>query len=72
MLVKTEDIGAIVKMMLKVKFSLCLTNLALRHEGVWGSGFIDQNFFLPRHYLEVSGQLHASAALPRGKSPRYP
>jgi hypothetical protein len=25
-----------------------------------------------RHYLEVRGQLHASAALPPGKSPRYP
>jgi hypothetical protein len=25
-----------------------------------------------RHYLEVSGQLHAPAALPPGKKPRYP
>jgi hypothetical protein len=25
----------------KVKFSLCLTNQALQHEGVWGSGSID-------------------------------
>jgi hypothetical protein len=24
--------------------SLCLTNEALRHEGVWGSGCIDQHF----------------------------
>jgi hypothetical protein len=29
-------------------------------------------FSWPRHQLEVSGQLHAPAALPPGKSPRYP
>jgi hypothetical protein len=28
----------------KVKLSLFLTNLALRHEGVWGSGCIDPHF----------------------------
>jgi hypothetical protein len=28
----------------KVKLSLCLTDYALRHEGVWGSGCIDPNF----------------------------
>jgi hypothetical protein len=28
----------------KVKLSLCLTNLALRHQGVWGSGCIDPLF----------------------------
>jgi hypothetical protein len=28
----------------KVKLSLCLTNLALRHESVWGSGCIDPHF----------------------------
>jgi hypothetical protein len=28
----------------KVKLSLCLTNYALRHEGVWGSGCVDQHF----------------------------
>jgi hypothetical protein len=27
---------------------------------------------LPRHYMEVNGQLHAPTALPLGKSPRYP
>jgi hypothetical protein len=26
-------------------------------------------FSSPRHYLEVSGQLHAAAALPAGKEP---
>jgi hypothetical protein len=29
----------------KVKLSLCLTNWALHHEGVWGSGCIDPHFF---------------------------
>jgi hypothetical protein len=28
----------------KVKLSLCLTNQALRHDGVWGSGCIDPHF----------------------------
>jgi hypothetical protein len=29
---------------IKVKLSPCLTNEALRHEGVWGSGCIDPHF----------------------------
>jgi hypothetical protein len=29
-------------------------------------------FSWPRHYLEVSGQLHATAALPPGKEPLVP
>jgi hypothetical protein len=29
---------------LKVKLSLCLTDLALRHERLWGSGCIDLHF----------------------------
>jgi hypothetical protein len=29
---------------LQVKLSLCLTNQALRHEGVWGSGSVDPHF----------------------------
>jgi hypothetical protein len=37
--------------LLKVKLSLCLTNSALRHEDVWGSGDIDYIFLL-RHYFE--------------------
>jgi hypothetical protein len=32
------------RMDIKVKLSLCLTNYALRHGGVWGSGCIDPNF----------------------------
>jgi hypothetical protein len=31
-------------MQVKVKLFLCLTNQALRHEGVWGSGCIDPHF----------------------------
>jgi hypothetical protein len=29
------------------------------------------HFSWPRHYLEVSGQFHAMAALLQGESPRY-
>jgi hypothetical protein len=29
---------------IKVKLSVCLTNEALRHEGVWGSGRIGPHF----------------------------
>jgi hypothetical protein len=38
----------------------------------WGSGGIAPLILWPRHYTEVSGQLHAPAALPQGKSPWYP
>jgi hypothetical protein len=49
--------------------SLCLTNLALHHEGVRGSGRIDPYLFYLCASLEVSGQFHAPAALPPGKEP---
>jgi hypothetical protein len=54
----------------KVNLSLCLTNYALHHKGVWGSGCIDPHLF----DLDTgwSGQLHTPAALSRGKEPRYP
>jgi hypothetical protein len=56
----------------KVKFSLCLTNQALLHEGVWGSGCIDP-YFLD---LGTSWRWVVSFApwplYPRGKRPRYP
>jgi hypothetical protein len=35
----------------------------MRHEGVWGSRCIDPHI-LPRHWLEVSGQLHVPSAVP--------
>jgi len=44
---------------------LCF-NLALLHEDVLGSGGIAPRIW-PRHYMEVSGQLHALAALHPGK-----
>jgi hypothetical protein len=40
----------------------------------WGGG-VDvyiHIFSSPRHQLEVSGQLHAAAALPPGKEPPVP
>jgi hypothetical protein len=45
-------------------------NKAPRHEGVLGNGGITPRIFWPRHYMEVSGQLHAQAVLPPGKKPR--
>jgi hypothetical protein len=56
----------------KVKLPLCLTNYALRHEGVWGSGCIDQRVL----YLGPSWRWVVSFTprplYPRGKSPLYP
>jgi hypothetical protein len=37
--------------------------------GEWKNRFI---YFLPWHYLEVNGQLHATAALLPGKEPLVP
>jgi hypothetical protein len=55
----------------RVKLSLCLTNLALRHGGIWRSGCIDP-FFLD---LDTSWRWVVSfTSLPlsrREKSPRY-
>jgi hypothetical protein len=34
----------LINVKVKVKLSLCLTNIALSHEGVWGSGCIDSHF----------------------------
>jgi hypothetical protein len=53
--------------MLKVKGKdevVPVLNYAPRHEGVLGSGGIAPRIFRPRHWMEVSGQLHAPAALP--------
>jgi hypothetical protein len=38
----------------------------------WESGGIAARILWPRHEMEVSGQLHAPAALPPEKSPCYP
>jgi hypothetical protein len=37
-----------------------------------GSEGIAPVIFWPRHYMAVSGQLHAPAALPPGKEPPVP
>jgi hypothetical protein len=38
----------------------------------WGSGGIAPRIIWPRHQMEVSGQLHAPAALPPGKESLEP
>jgi hypothetical protein len=38
----------------------------------WESGGIASVILWPRHYVEVSGQLHSPAALPPGKESLYP
>jgi hypothetical protein len=37
-----------------------------------GEWLYRSTFSLPRHWLEVSGQLQARPLYPRGKRPRYP
>jgi hypothetical protein len=37
----------------------------------YGGVEVELHVSWPRHYMEVSDQLHASAALPTWKSPRY-
>jgi hypothetical protein len=49
----------------KLKFSLC-------HAGVWGSGWIYPRILDFRLYLEVSGQVHALAALYPREEHRIP
>jgi hypothetical protein len=56
----------------KVKLPLCLTNYALCHEDVWGSGCTDPLFLT---LTLVGGELSASRSThftPWGKSPQYP
>jgi hypothetical protein len=48
-----------------------LFNWAPRLEGVLGEWRYSSTYWL-RHYMEVSGQFHAPAALPPEKSPWYP
>jgi hypothetical protein len=56
----------------KVKLSLCLTNWALYHEGIWGSGCIDP------HIIDLGTSWRWVVSFmplpiyPRGKSPWYP
>jgi hypothetical protein len=54
-----------------VKFSLCF-NLAPRYEGVLGEWKYSSTHFWPRHWMGVSGQIHASAALSPGEKSLVP
>jgi hypothetical protein len=38
----------------------------------WGSAGMAPLIPRPRHYMEVSGQIHASATIPPGKQPLVP
>jgi hypothetical protein len=50
------------------KFPLGLIKQAPRHEGVGGSGGIAA----PKHYMDISGQLHALQRNPLRKQPLVP
>jgi hypothetical protein len=53
----------------KLLFSLCLTNWALRHEGVWGSGCINPRFlYLGTSWIWVVS-FTPRPLYPRGNSP---
>jgi hypothetical protein len=55
----------------KVKLSLCLTNYALRHEGVWGSGCIDTYFLDLGTSWRWAVSFTPRPLYPRRKSLRY-
>jgi hypothetical protein len=55
-----------------VKLSLCLTNQALCHEGLLGSGCMDPLILDLGIKAEVSGQLHARTLYSQGKPPPPP
>jgi hypothetical protein len=52
-------------------FPMCLTNYALRHEGVWGSGCIKQPFPDIGISWRRVVRFATRPPYPRGKSPRY-
>jgi hypothetical protein len=56
---------------INVKLSLCFQVSTTPWRRIGGVE-ISSTLSWPRHYLEVSGQLHALAALPQGKNPCYP
>jgi hypothetical protein len=56
----------------KVKLSLCLTNSALRHEGVGGSGCIDPCLLDLGTSWSWVVSFSTRLLYPRGKSPRHP
>jgi hypothetical protein len=58
----------ILKGKVQVKLSLWLVSEAVCHEDIWGSGGIAPSF-LTSALMEMSGQLHAPAALSPWKEP---
>jgi hypothetical protein len=65
--------GRVCQDKVKGKFSLWLFFTEHHAMKVYCSnGGIAPSILLPRHQLEVSGQLHATAALPHGRRPWYP
>jgi hypothetical protein len=69
-LTPTHTHSSIVKMKVtgkKVKLSLCLTSTMPWRR--MGGVELQLHHYWPRYYMEVSGQLHVLAALPRGKCP---
>jgi hypothetical protein len=54
------------------KMSLCLTNYALCHEGVWGSGRIDPFFHDLGNSCMWVVSFMSRPLFPRGKKPQYP
>jgi hypothetical protein len=56
---------------LKVNVSVSLTEHHAM-KAYWESGGIASRILWPRHWMEVSGQLHVPVALPPGKEPVVP
>jgi hypothetical protein len=54
------------------RFSLCLTNYALRHEDVWGSGCMDPHILDLGTSCRWAVSFTSRPLYPWGESPRYP
>jgi hypothetical protein len=52
--------------------SHCITNWAVRHEGLWGSGCVDPRFLDLGTSLKCVVSITPRLLYPRRKSPRYP
>jgi hypothetical protein len=66
-----EIIMIMIIIIIKVKLSLCLTNYALRHEDVWGSGCIDPRFLELGTSWSWVVSFTPRPLYHRGKRPRY-
>jgi hypothetical protein len=61
-----QKIERFISVVVKVKLSLCLTNFTLRHEDVWGTGYIDL------HLLDLSNSWRSVVSFTtRPLYPRY-